>query len=309
LCGQLKELQRQDPAAKEQWVEYCNAMGNGMRDPSKHDAMFVETFIVNFNAGMRFESNDRQQGGGGLASKEIIELVKVGQRKAPSWRQAWAHYCHIYGNNKNDPTKHSEVFLGEFIDFVSQRALQSLTTGINLDATAAVSGNVGIMGSVSTANDIAAQLKAEQARVEASLANLQQTAGMDMQAMQMQQQQQANHRTSMQLIPSMPTHRSFCSNSSSWSSCSCSSSRCIYTCRSLPSKPSNLMRRGRDSNRAFALLLTRRNYWSLALKHSSALARRPRINGGHMLTVSFEASVIQLDMTPTHCNSSSTPIM
>eukprot|EP00420_Gonyaulax_spinifera_P028423 CAMPEP_0197910396 /NCGR_PEP_ID=MMETSP1439-20131203/70822_1 /TAXON_ID=66791 /ORGANISM="Gonyaulax spinifera, Strain CCMP409" /LENGTH=76 /DNA_ID=CAMNT_0043532049 /DNA_START=56 /DNA_END=283 /DNA_ORIENTATION=+ len=67
LVQTIKDMQRSDPAAKEQWWAYCDSVGQGVRDPAKHTLVFIQTFINKYNQGLRFEASapPPQRGGGG----------------------------------------------------------------------------------------------------------------------------------------------------------------------------------------------------------------------------------------------------
>lgn len=47
----LKQLQRTDPEAKQLWWRYCNSQGGGNKDPTIHEASFVERFLERYQAG------------------------------------------------------------------------------------------------------------------------------------------------------------------------------------------------------------------------------------------------------------------
>eukprot|EP00425_Heterocapsa_triquetra_P031224 CAMPEP_0195111742 /NCGR_PEP_ID=MMETSP0448-20130528/96998_1 /TAXON_ID=66468 /ORGANISM="Heterocapsa triquestra, Strain CCMP 448" /LENGTH=75 /DNA_ID=CAMNT_0040148541 /DNA_START=1 /DNA_END=225 /DNA_ORIENTATION=- len=47
----IKQMQKNDPAAREQWQAYCEQHGNGVRDPAKHEPHFMQTFIQRYTAG------------------------------------------------------------------------------------------------------------------------------------------------------------------------------------------------------------------------------------------------------------------
>eukprot|EP00416_Gambierdiscus_australes_P038335 CAMPEP_0171107430 /NCGR_PEP_ID=MMETSP0766_2-20121228/66797_1 /TAXON_ID=439317 /ORGANISM="Gambierdiscus australes, Strain CAWD 149" /LENGTH=222 /DNA_ID=CAMNT_0011568731 /DNA_START=76 /DNA_END=744 /DNA_ORIENTATION=- len=130
LVAQIKDLQRNEPGAKEQWWAYCDALGQGVHDPAKHPSSFVQTFIDNHKAGQRFEAATPTGGGGGGADPHMLALLcKEGQRKSPHWKTTWAQYCMSYGGGRNDPEKHDMSFLVGFLDYVGQRGMMALTAG------------------------------------------------------------------------------------------------------------------------------------------------------------------------------------
>lgn len=133
LVQTVKEMQRNDQVAKEQWWAYCDALGQGIRDPAKHNDEFVQSFIDNYRAGNRFEPNvptATAGGGGGNSGGNgglLSQLCKEGQRKSHSWKETWAQYCLHYGGGKNDPEKHDTNFIVGFLDHVSARGLVGLS--------------------------------------------------------------------------------------------------------------------------------------------------------------------------------------
>merc|ERR1711924_432131 len=53
VVQQVKDLQRGDTEAKEQWIAFTDANGSGRRDPSKHPATFLREFLELFASGKR----------------------------------------------------------------------------------------------------------------------------------------------------------------------------------------------------------------------------------------------------------------
>eukprot|EP00933_Yihiella_yeosuensis_P082147 TRINITY_DN95924_c0_g1_i1.p1 TRINITY_DN95924_c0_g1~~TRINITY_DN95924_c0_g1_i1.p1 ORF type:complete len:244 (-),score=30.96 TRINITY_DN95924_c0_g1_i1:108-839(-) len=136
LVKQLKDLQRSDPDGRTQWALYCEANGNGVRDPMKHASEFIAEFLEQFHAGGRLTgtlpkltgtlpSNSAGPQGFSDSSSQLAELVKLGQRRSQNWKQAWIRYCQSYGGGMNDPLKHEQSFLIGFLDFVAERASMS----------------------------------------------------------------------------------------------------------------------------------------------------------------------------------------
>eukprot|EP00927_Polykrikos_kofoidii_P044722 TRINITY_DN38610_c0_g1_i1.p1 TRINITY_DN38610_c0_g1~~TRINITY_DN38610_c0_g1_i1.p1 ORF type:complete len:233 (-),score=40.58 TRINITY_DN38610_c0_g1_i1:244-942(-) len=120
MVERIKEMQRTDPTAKEQWGAYCDNQGGGVRDPAKHDVIFLQDFLSRYRSGVRLESADKVN---------LALLFKEGQRKSHNWKRAWAAYCQLYGQGKNDPTKHDAQFLTGFLDYMGQQAAISLQMG------------------------------------------------------------------------------------------------------------------------------------------------------------------------------------
>mmetsp|Transcript_122768 Transcript_122768/g.342073 ORF Transcript_122768/g.342073 Transcript_122768/m.342073 type:complete len:253 (+) Transcript_122768:133-891(+) len=125
----VKELQRTDPDAREQWRVYCDAFGSGIKDPAKHHVDFVQSFIDKYNGGQRFDASmaavvvpNPQVN----LNSNLALLFKEGQRKSQHFRNSWSTYCQHYGGGRNDPEKHEVSFLAGFLDFLGQRGNMAL---------------------------------------------------------------------------------------------------------------------------------------------------------------------------------------
>lgn len=136
---QIKELQRTNPDAKEQWILYCTTEGDNVRDPSKHDSSFIENFISNYNSGNRL---DASAGGGG----DFVELFKFGQRESPAWKQAWTMYCAMNGGGKNDPARHDKQYCVGFMEFLAKSAFMQMGMAGQGGGKRAMSPGIGGMG-------------------------------------------------------------------------------------------------------------------------------------------------------------------
>lgn len=117
MVEQIKDMQRQDPVAREQWYAYCEAYGNNIRDPAKHDATFIQNFIQQYNSGARLEYKE------GVA---LQQMIKMGQKKSQYWKAVWEQYCQtklVDGKPAFDPAKHDSSFLEGFFDHIGKQAL------------------------------------------------------------------------------------------------------------------------------------------------------------------------------------------
>merc|ERR1712146_36559 len=45
LASKVKEVQK---TYRDEWHEYCDQAGNGVRDPAKHDAAFLQQFLARY---------------------------------------------------------------------------------------------------------------------------------------------------------------------------------------------------------------------------------------------------------------------
>jgi hypothetical protein len=115
MVDQVKEMQRSDPIAKEQWHAFCDQYGEGVRDPAKHDVSFLNSFVSQYTSGARLEY---KEGG------ELVKFIKLGQRKSQGWKAAWEAYCaerpKNNGRPEHDPAKHDSSFLEGFFDFIGR---------------------------------------------------------------------------------------------------------------------------------------------------------------------------------------------
>ncbi|CAK0873426.1 unnamed protein product [Prorocentrum cordatum] len=121
---QIKDMQRRDLVAKEQWYAYCEEHGNNVRDPSKHDAPFLEAFIQSYHSGVRLEFKE---------GKELVQMIKMGQKMSQGWKAMWEAYCNgtpVDGRVMYDPAKHDAGFLEGFFDFIGKMAAGGV--GVNM---------------------------------------------------------------------------------------------------------------------------------------------------------------------------------
>lgn len=117
LVAQLKEMQRSDSTAKEQWYAYVEQYGENVRDPAKHDSSFLNSFISQYNSGARLEYE---------GAAKLRSFIKQGQKKSQYWRAAWEQYCATSPEGKCDPALHELSFLEGFFDHIGKRATMGL---------------------------------------------------------------------------------------------------------------------------------------------------------------------------------------
>jgi len=121
LVSQVKDMQRNDPHAKEQWAAYTDSFGQGKRDPAKHNSEFLSGFITTLQTGTRIPVSDD--------SGQIADVVKILQKKSQNFKSMWTQFCKEFGGGTNDPHKHDSGFLVKFFDFISTQAGNSLPSG------------------------------------------------------------------------------------------------------------------------------------------------------------------------------------
>jgi len=119
LVTEVKLLQRQDPNAKAQWVQYTDTYAAGKRDPAKQTGEFLRQFIQAYQSGTLPPCNPDnvvQEG------SQLPSCTKHLQRKYPSFKQVWASYCAQFGNGFNDPMRHDVEYHARFYNWMSQQA-------------------------------------------------------------------------------------------------------------------------------------------------------------------------------------------
>jgi len=114
LVMKIKEMQRSDPVAKEQWYAYCEHYGEDVRDPAKHNAGYLNGFLAQYNNGTRLEFAGGQQ---------LARFIKQGQKKSTAWKGVWDQYCAVSDNSReHDPAKREYAFLEGFFDFIGKKS-------------------------------------------------------------------------------------------------------------------------------------------------------------------------------------------
>jgi len=124
LATRVKQVQRSDPAGKLAWWNYADKIGDGMRDPAKHEAHVLKSFLSQYDSGSFVGKAAASSDAGNLG-----ELFKEGQRSSPSFKTAWATYNLMSGNTKNDPSKASKDTLTEFLEFLGQQGITAMMLG------------------------------------------------------------------------------------------------------------------------------------------------------------------------------------
>eukprot|EP00406_Dinophysis_acuminata_P070022 CAMPEP_0179272576 /NCGR_PEP_ID=MMETSP0797-20121207/32573_1 /TAXON_ID=47934 /ORGANISM="Dinophysis acuminata, Strain DAEP01" /LENGTH=250 /DNA_ID=CAMNT_0020980985 /DNA_START=59 /DNA_END=811 /DNA_ORIENTATION=- len=119
IVERVKALQRSDPAGKQTWWEYCDAYGEGVRDPGRHSAAFLLKFMEGYQGG-HLAPTQPAAAAGEQHSQGLVDLIKEGQRRSQHWKATWATYCMHYGGGINDPAKHKQAVLVGFLDFLGQ---------------------------------------------------------------------------------------------------------------------------------------------------------------------------------------------
>uniref|UniRef100_A0A7S2NKF0 Uncharacterized protein n=1 Tax=Alexandrium andersonii TaxID=327968 RepID=A0A7S2NKF0_9DINO len=205
LVAQVKQIQRTDESAKQQWWAFCDEQLGGIKDPNRHEADVLEQFLVSMGASMDFGGSSKPKkrsapapemgkggsweygygkggfdmfgaasfgfqppalqagygggfGGGGAPTPtgrvspgagdgSLADMIKLGQKRSQHWKMAWQTYCAQLGNGFNDPSRHEEQFLVDFLDYVGQLVIQDMgMAGVPTGAVYAAEPPVGSGG-------------------------------------------------------------------------------------------------------------------------------------------------------------------
>jgi len=204
LVDQVKQIQRTDEEAKQQWWTFCDEQLGGIKDPNRHDAGVLQQFLASIGAAADFGGSSKPRkrnapsaemgkgGCSGYGSKggfdmfgpsfgfppaaqagyegfggcgiqtapwnigrassaagdgSLADVIKLGQRRSQHWKIAWQTYCAQLGNGFNDPSRHEEQFLADFLDYVGQLVIQDMgMAGVPTGAVYAAEPPVGSGG-------------------------------------------------------------------------------------------------------------------------------------------------------------------
>merc|ERR1740138_835015 len=127
LVASIKEIQKNDPGGKAQWIAFCDMHGGGKRDPTKHSEDLLRTFLQSYTPGQI------QTDGEGSS---IQDTTKMLQKRSEAFKSIWAQYCMAMGAGVNDPKKHDAEYHIAFYDHLSQYCMMGMMGG----------GMMGMMG-------------------------------------------------------------------------------------------------------------------------------------------------------------------
>lgn len=106
LVEQVKQAQKISQDCRQAWHEYCDAVGEGVRDPGRHSTEFLEAFLESIGDPSMTEST---------ASQELVDRIKEVQKSSAIVRGAWHLFCDTEGSGVRDPSAHPDTFLEEFL--------------------------------------------------------------------------------------------------------------------------------------------------------------------------------------------------
>lgn len=142
LAEEVKIMQRGDRSGKAGWVQHCDEIGGGFRDPYRHDLLLLRTFWEKYATGA-YEGMtpvaDTAKGGGKSKDPhpgEITPLVsnfKEAQRCSPNFRSAWTSFREQTGGGFNDPAKAGKESLFAFMEFLGQSGIRAMWGGFGAE--------------------------------------------------------------------------------------------------------------------------------------------------------------------------------
>eukprot|EP00450_Noctiluca_scintillans_P026488 CAMPEP_0194532238 /NCGR_PEP_ID=MMETSP0253-20130528/69761_1 /TAXON_ID=2966 /ORGANISM="Noctiluca scintillans" /LENGTH=412 /DNA_ID=CAMNT_0039377669 /DNA_START=1 /DNA_END=1236 /DNA_ORIENTATION=- len=124
LVERVKEVQKLSQEHRQLWHQYCDIEGGGVRDPSRHNAEYLEQFFS--QVPLEFQSQPLA-----VATEEIVQQVKNLQRSHAEYKDAWHTYCDTEGNFVRDPAAHSDAFLTEFLSRCGAEVAQVFSPTVN----------------------------------------------------------------------------------------------------------------------------------------------------------------------------------
>jgi hypothetical protein len=114
LQFKVKEMQRMDREAKDQWIAYTDMYGQGRRDPSRHTGEFLQEFLNMWYGRKRLPVHEDAGGVG--------DMVRVMGKKSASFKKAWLRWCEICGHSETDPSQHHPAVHVKFLDYIADKA-------------------------------------------------------------------------------------------------------------------------------------------------------------------------------------------
>jgi len=119
LAAKVKEMQRSNANAKEQWTAFTDLNGAGRRDPSKHTPEFLQGFIDHIQSGHQINPS---AAAGNMENPGLGDAFKLLQKKSESFKNHWRQFCTTQGGGRFDPSKHDTAFHMCFIEHISSLA-------------------------------------------------------------------------------------------------------------------------------------------------------------------------------------------
>lgn len=118
LVGQVKRSQIANEHWKHQWHEFCDTHGNGIRDPTRHGANFLQQFLSENG----IEHEPLPVARSGPPDLSLVEAVKSAQRASADNKNLWHDLCDTECAGVRDPSKLDSGTLRRFLDSLATQA-------------------------------------------------------------------------------------------------------------------------------------------------------------------------------------------
>lgn len=120
LVAYVKELQRTNMNAREQWMAFTEAQGSGNRDPGRHTQETLQQFVAHMQSGASLAPE------GGM---NFGEFIKALQKRSTNFKAAWSQYCKHNAGGKQDPLSHDAGFQSTFFEQMAMVYVKSGAAG------------------------------------------------------------------------------------------------------------------------------------------------------------------------------------
>lgn len=108
------------------WWSWCEATGNGRRDPKLHSLEFLRNFLAAAESRAQGTHESSQMVEQNWWHKELVRRVKEGQRRSDAFKSQWWRYCDSFGGNVRDPGRHHARFIETFLAHYMNGTITSL---------------------------------------------------------------------------------------------------------------------------------------------------------------------------------------
>lgn len=130
LIARVKRGQRTSVEFKQQWWMYCDGLGGGIRDPSRHDLTFLRRFFESYAPIATSKEAERSAAEGpghpnadttpipeDPERERVLQYIRA-TRSHEAWEAQWRWYCVTFGSGIYDPRLHPTPFLQQFFAMI-----------------------------------------------------------------------------------------------------------------------------------------------------------------------------------------------
>ncbi|CAD7936730.1 unnamed protein product [Amoebophrya sp. A120] len=124
----VKQGQRNSAEWKTMWIDWAQENGNGVHDPTRHQACFIIAFVLKYGLAEVVSApwaSPYLVSLGELAKPYMVSSIKKGQSISEVWKEQWGLFADSKANGTRDPNRHDAGSLMEFFDTI---ALQQFST-------------------------------------------------------------------------------------------------------------------------------------------------------------------------------------